>query len=76
MGKELRSMMPWLKAPLERPVAKPQVPVVQRAQETGVPSYVIRRLVREGKIPGTKIGGRVYIPPDIEIPYRGRKIKS
>ena len=75
IGKGLRDMMPWLKAAPETP-AKAQVPVAQRARELGIPGHVIRRLFREGKILGTKIGGRIYVPQDIGIPYRRRKKKG
>jgi ketol-acid reductoisomerase len=70
VGKQLREMMPWLKA---APGKKALVTAMQRAKELGIGAYVIRRLVREEKIPGaTKIGGRVYIPGDFEYPT-GRK---
>jgi ketol-acid reductoisomerase len=70
VGKELREMMPWLKAAPEK---KALVTVGQRAKELGISPYVLRRLVREGKIPGaTKTGGRVYIPGDF-VHSTGRK---
>jgi len=76
IGAELRKMMPWLRGPAERSAGiGDMVRVAQRARETGVPEYVIRRLVREGKISGTKTKGRVYVPADVEIPYRRRKAK-
>lgn len=75
VGKKLREMMPWLRAAPAKPVAKPQVRAGQRAKELGVPEYIIRRLFREGKIPGTRIRGRIYVPADIEVPYRKRKAK-
>ena len=74
VGKGLRDMMPWLKAASKMP-EKAQVPVTQRAKELGIPGHVIRRLFRQGKIEGTKIGGRIYVPQDIEIPYRKSKRK-
>ncbi|MBI4286198.1 MAG: ketol-acid reductoisomerase [Chloroflexi bacterium] len=78
VGAELRQMMPWLKSPAAKPAAeaKEKVSVEQRAKETGVPANVIRRLVRDGKIQGTKIKGRIYIPADVPVPYRPRKKKK
>ena len=72
--------MPWLSdsgkgAAAAVAVAANQVPAEQRAKELGVPGYLIRRLVREGKISGTKIGGRVYVAADVEIPTKKRKKK-
>ena len=72
VGKQLRAMMPWMK-PSEKAVTKMQVPVEQLARERGIPGHFIRRLFREGKIPGTKIGARIFIPQDIEINYKKRK---
>ncbi len=74
IGKQLREMMPWLKA--AEKVAKAQVPVEQRAKELGVSGHFLRRLFREGKIPGTKIGARIYVPQDVKVPYRQKKRKS
>jgi ketol-acid reductoisomerase len=72
VGKELRAMMPWLKpgAAAGSSGAKKQVPLEQRAKELGVPGQVIRRLFRQGRIPGTRVGGRIYVPADLEVPYR------
>lgn len=75
VGQQLREMMPWMKA-AEKVAAKAQVPVEQRAKELGVPGYFIRRLFREGKILGAKIGARIYVPHDLEVPYKKRKSKS
>ncbi len=74
VGAELRQMMPWLKSPAERPAAK-LVTVKQRAKELGVPEHHVRRLVREGKISGSKVKGRVYVPADVQIPSGRRKKK-
>jgi ketol-acid reductoisomerase len=87
VGKQLRDMMPWMKAAekakakargkaAKKVKAKAQVPVEQRARELGIPGHFIRRLFREGKIPGNKIGGRIYVPQDIEVSYKKRKKKQ
>jgi ketol-acid reductoisomerase len=75
VGKELRAMMPWLGADASASKPKAQVPLEQRAAEIGVPGQVVRRLFRQGRIPGTRIGGRIYVPSDLEVPYRKRKGK-
>ncbi|MBI4187295.1 MAG: ketol-acid reductoisomerase [Chloroflexi bacterium] len=89
VGRELRQMMPWLKSPApasklrrtrrklgpgaaEKPASN-LVSVKQRAKETGVPEHVITRLVRQGKIAGSKVKGRVLVAADVPIPYRGKK---
>ncbi len=69
VGAELRQMMPWLKS------AASLVSVKQLASQRRVPEYVIRRLFREGKIPGSKIKGRVFVPADVQVSYRSRKGK-
>ena len=74
VGTELRQMMPWLKSPAEMPAPK-LVSVKQIAKEFGVSEHHVRRLVREGKISGSKVKGRVYVPADVEIPYRRTKGK-
>ncbi len=74
VGAELRQMMPWLKSPTERPAAK-LVSVKQRARELGVSEHYLRRLVGQGKISGSKVEGRVYVAADVQIPYRGGRIK-
>ena len=71
VGSQLRAMMPWLSgAPAAGRAAASQVPLEQRAKELGVPGQVIRRLFRLGRIPGTRVGGRIYVPSDIQVPYR------
>lgn len=79
VGKQLRSMMPWLSgAQTTGPVRKSRVPkghlpVEQRAKEINIPAHIIRRLLREGKVAGTKVGGRIYVSQDLQVPYRKRK---
>ena len=69
VGRQLREMMPWLKAPEERAL----IPLMERAKELGVPAHALRRLIRTGEIPGaTKIYGRILVPRDFEIPYKPR----
>jgi ketol-acid reductoisomerase len=71
VGSQLRAMMPWLSgAPDAGKAVGSQVPLEQRAKELGVPGQVIRRLFRQGRIPGTRVGGRIYVPSDIQVPYR------
>ena len=70
VGKQLRDMMPWLGGAPGGKGAGSQVPLEQRAKELGVPGQVIRRLFRQGRISGTKVGGRIYVPADLEVPYR------
>lgn len=72
VGKQLRDMMPWLKGGAA-PTAWVSLP--KRARELGVPAAVLRRLVREGKIPGQKPHGRVQVPADVQVKYRPRKKK-
>lgn len=71
VGSQLRAMMPWLSgAPAAGKAAASQVPLEQRAKELGVPGQVIRRLFRQGRIPGARVGGRIYVPFDLQVPYR------
>jgi len=71
VGSQLRAMMPWLSgAPDAGKAAASQVPLEQRAKELGVPGQVIRRLFRQGRIPGARVGGRIYVPSDLQVPYR------
>jgi hypothetical protein len=76
VGRELRAMMPWLNSAGKGVSASAQVLAEQRAKELGVPGYLIRRLVREAKIPGTKVGGRVYVSADVEIPTKKKRGKK
>jgi ketol-acid reductoisomerase len=71
VGQQLRKMMPWLEGQSK------VIPVKQRAQELGVPEYVIRRLVRQGKVAGAvRKGKRIYVPQDVEIPYKERRARA
>ena len=71
VGKQLREMMPWMEG-------QPKlVPAKQRAQELGIPEFVVRRLVRQGRVAGaSRKGGRIYVPQDVQIPYKGRRTKA
>jgi ketol-acid reductoisomerase len=75
VGKKLRQMMPWLKGAPQKEGAL--VPLNQWVEEQAMPArtfHTLRRLFRQGRIPGaTKIGGRIHIPKDFQIPYKPRK---